>query len=527
MVASTAVTSERFLRPVVILTMLAIGIAVFAWLKDYPRIFRVASAENVNLMLVLAALGLGLNGHRAPPAFRVLMGYVTGSLTFYLITGYSLHNLKVGHPVADMVWVSVVFALLSMWRPSLALIPIIAVMWTKILAREDFGFAISSTDYMVVVELGVLLGIFILPASFLNIVATRGPKNREYMHQLVWDYLNAAVVIGAAVHLSNYFFSGHQKLVLENAGLLTWVLENPTYILTANTIDFSYLTVFDLPFLSDWTMRVLKWVTVPLNALVLIAQLSVVLALFSRRYMIAVTMFFDLMHLAIFALTAIFFWKWILLNLGMVHAFTRMRQTNWRIPLWLSFAALGVMFTSPQFFQVARLGWFDSGGVNHAHWQIETKDGDRIDVPTNFFLATSISFAQQRPTRPFDGFLPTHDWGTTMDADIMRRFTDSCAPTDKLDLRLDPEKLEKVGDFVRRHHNRVLERVGRSGNIVYDVYPHHIWSSPLRFLEFKNMDLSEVSSYILIVKAKCLRVDEKGAVHIENLARHETSFPLQ
>ncbi|MGH1354039.1 MAG: hypothetical protein ACRBBS_03015 [Thalassovita sp.] len=302
-------TRAEALRMAAILAMLASAIALFYWLKDEPRIFRRASAYNVNLTLLLCVLGLGLSGRDTPAAFRILLAYITGSLTLYLLTGYALHDLTVGHPAADWLVIPALFALASYWRPALALLPIMAVMWTKILARKDFGLGISSTDYMVVLELGVLLCLFIIPASLLSL-AMRIPRARgEGLKALRRDYLNAAVVIGAAVHLANYFYSGHTKLILENAGPLTWVLENPTYILTPITKHFGYLTIFEFSWMPVWMNAALVWITVPLNAAVLLAQLAVVFAFFSRRFMIGVTMFFDLMHTAIFALTAIFFWK--------------------------------------------------------------------------------------------------------------------------------------------------------------------------------------------------------------------------
>ena len=513
-------------KAVMILLVLAAGIGAFYWLKTEPRIFRVASPESVTLIMILSGLGLGLSGRQTPAALRVLLAYITGSLTIYLITGYPLHDLKVGHPVADHLWVAVACAVLSYWRPSLSLIPIIAVMWAKILARKDFGLGISSTDYMVVVELGVLLCLFLIPASFIQLAAGFWRRHHDALLEFSRNYLNSAILIGAAVHLSNYVISGHQKLVLENAGPITWVLENPTYILTAATVEFRYLTIFDIPGLPDWILASIKWATVPLNALVLVGQLMAVGAMFSRRFMIWITVFFDIMHLTIFGLTAIFFWKWILLNLGMVHAFSMLRRDNWRLPLWLSAAALIVLLGAPLMFQVARLGWFDSGGVNFAHWQVETMDGERVEVPTNFFLATSISFAQQRPGRPFTGFLPTHDWGTTMDAEVMRRFKGTCEPERAPVPAMTPAQFKVLGDFIQRHHARVLERAGGSGNIAYDWYPHHIWSSPFAYDAFRRLDLSRVSSYVLTIEAICLNVDDAGAIEKRVLTRDEVEFPL-
>lgn len=514
------------MRAGAILALLILSIGLFYWTKSDPRIFRVASPDNANLILALSVLGFGISGKDVPAAFRILQAYITVSMTLYLVSGYKLHDLEVGHPFADWVWLPIVCAIASYWRPSLALIPVMAVMWTKILARKDIGLGVSSTDYMVVLELGVIMAYMLIPASLLFIAARLRGAWTSATQDFLRDYFNAAVVFAAAVHLSNYFFSGYEKLILENATWFTWMLENPTYILTAAVLDFDYFTIFDIPMIPKSWISIVEWITVPLNILVLAAQLAVVFAFFSRRFMIGITLFFDLMHLAIFGLTAIFFWKWILLNAGMVHAFRKLKLEKWSVPLWVSGSALCLMFASTSFLQVAKLGWFDSGGVNHAYWQVETKDGSRINAPTNFFLDTSITFAQQRPGRPFNGFLPTHDWGTTIDAKIMRRFTDKCDVQEPLAPALVPEKLAIAGDYVLRHHARVLERAGGSGNIAYDWYPHHIWSSPFRFEDFRTLDLSTVTAYILVVKAKCIRTTEGGAIEIKELTSDETRFPL-
>lgn len=513
-------------RNLAMLALLLGAIALFHWIKTDPRVFRVASPDNVNLIVLLAALGIGVSARHTPAAFRLLQAYITVSMTIYLVTGYALHERQVGHPVADWTWVAVACAVASFWRPSMALIPVMAVMWTKILTKQDFGLSVSSTDYMVVLELGAIMALTLIPASFIQLGARLRPRWAEAAACFNRDYLNAAVVIAAAVHLSNYFYSGHEKLVLQNAQWHTWMLENPTYLLTAIVRDFGYLTVFELPQVPDALMPLIEWITVPLNMLVLGAQLAVGVALFSRRAAIALTMFFDAMHLAIFGLTAIFFWKWILLNFGVVHAFAQLRRERWSVPLWLGVTALGVMLLSTSFLQVARLGWFDSGGVNHAYWQVETRGGERVDVPSNFFLDTSVSFAQQRPGRPFDGFLPTHDWGTTVDAEVMRRFTRRCAPQAPLAPALAGEALQTAGDYVRRHHRRALQRAGGRGNIAYDWYPHHIWSSPFRYDDFRQLDLSTVTAYILVVQAKCVDVDASGQITTEELARDEVRFPL-
>lgn len=528
----TGSVDRSWIQQGLVLTLISAAILLFFVLKDEARIFRVASPENVNLILILSALGLAVRGRDLPPAFRILFVYVVGSLTFYLATSYRVHDLSVEHPAADWTWLLLAFSIGAIWRPSLALLPVMAVQWNKRLIREDMGLGVSSTDYMVAVELGVFFCLVIVVVSIMQGLSALSarvlPAAHEDSRTELWrETLSASVVIGAAIHLSNYFYSAVAKLTLVNAGPLDWVIANPTYFLTLNAAHFDYLTIFALPFMPDVTNLFLADLTVPLNIAVLLSQLAAPFAVFSRRFMVGITVVFDIMHVAIFALSAIFFWKWILLNLGFVHAFSTMSRAAKPISLALGVYALVVLLAAPHLFQIAKLGWFDSGGVNHAHIQAETSDGRRIEVPNNFFLETSVVFAQQRAGRPFDGFLPTHDWGTTQDLEIMQRFTNRCAPEYRLKPDPDPDAIAHIGEILLRHHGRMLALEGSGGRLNYDLYPHHIWSSPFAYDDFRALDLKSIRAYILMIEAKCIDMDPTtGKPDVTTLVAEEYRFSL-
>lgn len=244
--------------------------------------------------------------------------------------------------------------------------------------------------------------------------------------------------------------------------------------------------------------------------------------------MIGLTVIYDIMHVVIFGLTAIFFWKWILLNLGFVHAFSALRREAKPVPLTLGIYALAILLIAPQLFKIVKLGWFDSGGVNHAHVQAETVDGQHVEVPSNFFLEMSVVFAQQRVGRPFRGLLPTHDWGTSADFEIMQHFTDHCEPDVPPVPDLDPEVIAKVGDLLWKHHDRMLALEDGGGRLNYDLYPHHIWSSPWAFDEFRALDLSKIDAYVLVVEAKCVGMNPTtGEAEVMTLLTDEHRFPAR
>lgn len=534
--AGSGISRERVVQGLSLVLISAV-LGVFFVLKEQERLFREASPDNVNLVLVLCAFGLLVRGRDLPMPFRILFLYLIGSLVFYLAASYRVHDLNVGHPAADWKWLLLAFGVGAIWRPSLALLPVMAVQWNKRLVREDIGMGITSTDYMVVLELGVYLCLVIVVVSIAKglFSLTERPwpiakgRVRELCRQELWpETLRAGVVVGAAIHLANYFYSAIAKLILVNAGPLDWMIANPTYVLTLNAAHFEYLTIFELPFLPAETNLLLAVLTVPLNIAVLVAQLVAPLAVFSRRFMIGITVVYDIMHVAIFALSAIFFWKWILLNLGFVHAFSTFRREARPISPALGIYALIMLLTAPYVFQVAKLGWFDSGGVNYAHVQAETIDGRRVDVPSNFFLEMSVVFAQQRAGRPFDGFFPTHDWGTSQDQEVMQRFTERCEPADPVAPNLDPETVAHVGDLIWKHHDRVLALEDGGGRLDYDLYPHHIWSSPVAYDDFRALDLQAIRAYVLVVEALCIAMDPaSGEPEVTLIAKGVHRFPAR
>src|SRR5690606_2505796 len=121
---------------------------------------------------------------------------------------------------------------------------------------------------------------------------------------------------------------------------------------------------------------------------------------------------YDLMHLGIFALTAIFFWKWIIVNAGFVLAFDLLRRRRVALPWPILVMGCVLVLVAPSTFHIVRLGWFDSGGVNEARFEARTASGNTVRVPSNYFLDGSIT-AAQRLDFPFAGGHLTGTWATT------------------------------------------------------------------------------------------------------------------
>src|SRR5581483_5502595 len=137
----------------------------------------------------------------------------------------------------------------------------------------------------------------------------------------------ASLVCGIAVHFANYFMSGWAKIVLDG-GPLSWVLHNRTHYLILGGESIGTLPFGAWPEISSLPYRLMnyKHLYIVLNAFVLFAQLLCIVAITRVPWMIAFTLFFDVMHITIFVLTGVNFWLWVLLNSSIVGACLTIRH---------------------------------------------------------------------------------------------------------------------------------------------------------------------------------------------------------
>lgn len=262
---------------------------------------------------------------------------------------------------------------------------------------------------------------------------------------------------------------------------------------------------------------------VPLNIMVLIGQLLALACLMSLRKAALLTLFYDIMHLAIFMLTGIFFWKWMILNAAFIYSFGAIRKSM-KIPLHWKLLSCFMVFIAPSIFNVVTLAWFDTGAMNELHFEARMSDGKTVRVPSNFFLDSSIDVAQQRFSSPYTGFLPTRTWGTTADAAIMKQVTQDCVGSAE-PWEMSEQELSRIAALLARQKSLTLALMDEQGQVAYDWYPHHIWSAPWLFDEFKQIDLREIRSFVLVLQSKCNAVDENGNTIQKIIGNAQYEFP--
>ncbi len=484
------------------LTLWFVGIALLALtariqMKSLPHLMRVIFVS------LFALFALYLAFPRTIPT-DVPLGQLVG------------FRLRYGH------WMWPAFCIVGMWRPAFGVLALLGAIWERFTLSAIYGVSLSQTEYFPVSE----FALFMLISASLFQAARRfqwwAPLFRDDQPDAL-TALEKMALCAVAVHMSNYFYSGVKKWLLGDHPL-SWVLENQTHYLLLSADAMGLLPLRMVPNLPEMSFKVLGDVHVLSNFLLYGGQLAAVIAVLRIRWLVWLTAFYDLTHIAIFLLTGIFFYKWIVLNFAIIAGLLAIRHKV--IPAALKLQLAAIVVAAPLVFWVAHLGWWDSRAFNHERFYAVLDDGNEVEVPTNYWGSLSVNYAQARVTREkSEGFFPTGTFGLLFGQRNMER-------ANQCDYHFEPETSSRVLkqlveapeshviQNVRLHHRYVLEHIAENGRIAYDLYPHHIWSMPWRFTEFDALDKRRIRAYRYVVEAACLRFQD-GQFDRELMTRGE------
>jgi len=266
---------------------------------------------------------------------------------------------------------------------------------------------------------------------------------------------------------------------------------------------------------------VTNWITLGI-------QLAAFVALFRVRWGIALTVIYDVMHVAIFLSTGILFWKWMTLNVGLVLALRRLPTRG--APPWPVIAiGLAVMAASPLTFRIAHLGWFDAAANNTPRFEAILDDGSVVRAPSNFFLEGATQIAKSAYAADADGHWKRIEaFGKAAEgADQMRASLRCDLPVGEVSglserIARDP----RLEAYVRNHHAWIVEAAGEDGRFPYNLFPHHNWANPRLFAEFAETDLRRIVAYRYVLTSECFRHDGQGGIERIPQLRGEHVIPL-
>lgn len=393
------------------------------------------------------------------------------------------------------------FCALGLLRPSFLVPGFVSLAQVFYLKVKLYGIYGGITDFYTIAEVGAFTAFFYCLLSFAFSMLPKSGRKLKFE-----DAAFSLLFVGAiGVHFGNYFYSGVAKIVLDG-GVFSWLLDTrPAYLmLAAAEIGNVPLLYFGRPFVD----RIAFWMneySIAVNLFVLSTQLAAILFFAHRRLTILLCLLYDFFHVFVFLTSGIFFWKWILFNLGLAIAINRFRYIQHG--LFTVVPAAFAVVLGNAYFEVAWLGWYTGAASRIERLYATTHDGTRVLVPSNYFLGRSMAVGQARAYRLTSGQLATVSaLASALDYEALRR-SYSCelqpAPR-KPDFSLE-KHYARVVRFVRDAHAYHLAFEKSGTDIDYDKYPHHVWSFPPLFSEFKALRSSDIERFEIEILSVCFR----------------------
>ncbi|MGB7371242.1 hypothetical protein [Erythrobacter sp.] len=474
--------------------------------------------------VMLVAIVLLLLPVRSRDVARPLL--VTHRTVFLLFTAYWLVSYPAvseaywqGDPYhrflyVEARWVAVAAGVLGWFRPAFGVVPVVLMAWKKHLMAAQFGFPLNATDYYPVAELSLFLTFAVLTAAAGAALVRRFDPPRGWKPATDWSLGEAAFLGAFAIHMANYVYSAVAKMTLPGAGPLTWIFENRTHDIMLATWSIGLGPLHGAGPFALGAHEFMAGLTIPINAITVIAQLAGVLALWRIRWGMAITGLYDVLHVIVFVTTSILFWKWMTLNVGLLVALRYLLPR--RAPPWpLAIMATGVLILSPLIFRVAWLGWFDTGTLNKVTVEAELADGRRVEVPNVYFLEGSAQMSKSVIGAPFEGHFD--DIGVFGKAErgyrqMLRANRCELETADTSGLSRSFERNPRLERYFRRHHDFIMSKAGRDGRFDTWFFPHHNWANPALYHEFARIDLANIRAYHYNVESICFSYDGNGGV---------------
>lgn len=490
--------------------------------ESFNTAFKFSPYISIAMVVFVSLLGIKFKRHDMVKPLQYMFYLCVYVPIFYGLTSYvsyqpqSAEETQTLYSIYILLGVSTICAIASWYRPFLALITLCYLPWRDMMVQQFLGVMPNDrVDWIVLVEMGV----FVLFCMALLKICEKYFSKEFLYGKNRGDKINPVkpaetiFIVAICLHLANYFFSLVQKVALDG-GPLTWIFENPTH----QYIPFAYdRGLFPIANLSSENLfllnNIVESLVLPLNISVFIAQALAIIALSNKRLLIGLTIFYDLMHIGIFILTGIFFWKWILLNLTIIIAFKYWKHK--KLSASFNLACAGFICLTFFFFSVARLGWYDLNAARVTHVIAHYKNGETRFVPTNYFMSYSFRFIFSFDHITPGGFQENVWMNTTLGKGAYKTLveTKTCemtmgSPTS------DPEHERRGINVLKRilknHHQYVLNHVDQNGYINYDRYPHHVWSDPFAFDDFKYSDKRDIIGFEIINRSICFNFNENG-----------------
>lgn len=286
------------------------------------------------------------------------------------------------------------------------------------------------------------LGALVVLLAHVMVVALFGKRTRpEILLVALLCYVGA-----------NYGWAGLNKMA-RGPDVTTWLLHNDL----SNLFVSSYVSG---GWLGHWTPEeviatrdTLHTFALPLGIVGLGTELCAFLLLMHRKLTRVALIAIVVLHIGIFLVSGIFFWKWIVFDLALV-AYLHLRRD---VPIYtkrLRMLGLVVMLGAPLYFFDAGFAWFDTKLVNYFEIYGVAESGNRYRIHPRFFAPYDMIYQQSRHFYALREPVLTGTYGTSIDWQLTEALQTAT-----------PDDLPEI----RRRFGRDLYSANTEGTFLYMV----------------------------------------------------------
>ncbi len=418
--------------------------------------------------------------------------------------------------ILDVQWALVLVIAVLSWRQPVWLILVgFYLPWIKSMAEHLSGFHYESLlDIRTLHQLDVGVGLIVLLFAVLNSAPAVGwLKKTGQIHGKASltsaspGLMNALLFVLISFHMAGYLFSGVEKALLDG-GLLSWPLANTLQNIYFTGVINQQLIWQDIPgaveaftLLMDGTGRLM-------SLMVFAGQLLAFSVFLSRRYMILMLIFYDIMHLGIMISQGANFMTWVLVNLCVIAAARVMPDRMFGVKPMIVSCLLMVFcqFGYSKFYKTANLAWYDTLAVNNTYFVAETAAGEEARLPIAFFGFYSYPISHMSYGHPPGGkYVPTNTNGGSDYFDIARK-AENCSFSEEemVSTRAADWNGAAVTRFIKSLHGINASRYAKGLPWSANLHWHHFWNPPSVFANFSNIDFNTITAYTLVVEATCI-----------------------
>jgi hypothetical protein len=209
-------------------------------------------------------------------------------------------------------------------------------------------------------------------------------------------HTNIFILLAITLHASNYFIPGIAKIEISPNGY-EW-----TFLNNLNNLFISSYVNGWLGFLNEELIMSIAQLLDKTEVLVtvgtMIIQLGALFLLYTKRISIAFFIGFELLHLGIFFASGIFFWAWIIVNLGFIYLVKKLPKES--LGFLYSRQSFGVFIVvvllSPLVYKPVALGWWDVRVNTIYDFYATTSEGEKLKINRNDFSPYDTIFTQNR-----------------------------------------------------------------------------------------------------------------------------------